>query len=694
VTDSYETANLDFLSASPSQTSFNEAAGTVFWDNIEGNAPGGSFDPGESIDLLVNFTATAATQDPDRAENAASVSANGGTVNAGPAVARVKINLRPAAALRIQKRLTTPDPTVVGASVQFELTLTNAGGTVLTDVDITDTFETEFLDFVSASLAQTGVNEAIGIITWNNVEGSAPGGSFDPGEGIVITVNFTAMAVTNDPAKADNSASATADGGAVTAGPAGAAVEINAPPTTSGAPTGVSCQLIAPLSIRVTWTDGSTFEDQFQIETSINGLPFALLANVASTTQAGTGMGYTFDATPLIAGSGYEFRVRARNTGSNQTSPYSAVTTTCTTGSPLTGLGAVSGRVFLQGQASHAGAMIYLGDAPAGATQADGGFEIEGVPEGLRTIQVAGRCAIKAIATGVLIVDGQMIELANLSLPGGDVNDDEQVDLFDLVRVGANYRSSPPTDADADCNSDGSINLFDLVMVGSNYRKGGPIRWDLKGAATQAASEPAEEAPDGAPRPTTAQAPRPTIDWPKVELKPQGVAGGAPVALEATAQDDGTLVVEVTARKMDRLFGADFTLRYDPERLKVVDALPSDPGIQIQPGSAWGPSPFIPLNEADRDTSEVRFAASLLKPAEPLSGDVVLATVTFELLGGDPKDAYALTSVKLADPLGGRIDVEWTGADIVPTLDRPALGERLYLPALHKTVTSRRAVPR
>ena len=61
------------------------------------------------------------------------------------------------------------------------------------------------------------------------------------------------------------------------------------------------------------------------------------------------------------------------------------------------------------------------------------------------------------------------------SLPGGDTNNDGVVDLFELVRVGASYRTTPPADPLADCTADGQVNLFDLVLVGSNYGKAGPV---------------------------------------------------------------------------------------------------------------------------------------------------------------------------------------------------------------------------
>ncbi|MCE7938533.1 MAG: DUF11 domain-containing protein [Chloroflexi bacterium CFX6] len=676
VSDFFETANFDFLSASPSQSAVNEAAGSVMWDNIEGNAPGGTFDPGEAIVITVNFTATAATQDPDRAQNAASASAAGGA-SAGPVTAQVKINAAAAPALRVQKRLVTVDPATVGDVVRFEVTVTNAGNTTLTDVDASDAYETEFLDFVSANPVQTtAIDQPAGIITWQNIESHASGGTFDPGDSIVLTVNFTAIAVTQDPARADNAAGATANNSSVQAQPVMASVEINAAATLPGTPLNASCARLVsnPLAIDVGWTDNSTFETVFEVESSVNGSPFAPIASVPSTTQAGTGTGYSYTTPNLVANASFQFRVRARNVGTGQVSSY-ATSSVCSTGQPAAGvLGCVEGKVFAQGRSSHAGAAIYLGDAPVAVTDADGSFEVCGVPEGAYTMAAAGVCSLKAQATGVTVEGGQTVSLNDMALAGGDVNDDEEVDLFDLVRIGADYRSQPPNDPAADCTQDGAVNLFDLVLVGSNYRKTGPLPWTTKGTVSEA---------DTAPAPAS-------IDWDRLRLAARGDAGGAPLGLDAVLTDDGNLEVRVTARRMEALYGADFTMGYDPERLKVVDALTSVPGVQIQPGEAWGPAPFIPLNDVDRQASEIRFAASLLKPAPPLSGDVVIATVTFEVLGADPAGAFALTSVKLSDPLAGRIAVTWRGADIAPELEPGALTERIYLPVAHRAATGGR----
>jgi len=57
----------------------------------------------------------------------------------------------------------------------------------------------------------------------------------------------------------------------------------------------------------------------------------------------------------------------------------------------------------------------------------------------------------------------------------GDVNNDKNVDIFDLAAVGLAYGSRPGDgnwDQDADLTGDGTINIFDLATVGINYGQG------------------------------------------------------------------------------------------------------------------------------------------------------------------------------------------------------------------------------
>ena len=119
--------------------------------------------------------------------------------------------------IEITKVLTSEDPTTAGSTVTFDIVITNTGDTTLTDVDVSDTFETAYLDFVSASITGT-VNEGAGTIFWDNIETNATGGTFDPTESITITLTFTATAPTPPADRAENCADVYAEQGTVSDG--------------------------------------------------------------------------------------------------------------------------------------------------------------------------------------------------------------------------------------------------------------------------------------------------------------------------------------------------------------------------------------------------------------------------------------------------------------------------------------------
>ncbi len=102
-------------------------------------------------------------------------------------------------------------------------------------------------------------------------------------------------------------------------------------------------------------------------------------------------------------------------------------------------------------------------------------------------------------------------------------------------------------------------------------------------------------------------------------------------------QDEKLLVVNVILADVVELYGADFQLQYDPAQFTVQDAVPRLEGVQIAPGSLLeADSRLVVQNIVDTDTGLVNFAATLLNPAPPVSGQGVLASVTFEVVGPGP----------------------------------------------------------
>ncbi|MCX6924139.1 MAG: hypothetical protein NT154_13150, partial [Verrucomicrobia bacterium] len=121
--------------------------------------------------------------------------------------------------IRVTDTLLTPSPALVGNSVQFSLQVVNTGSTNLPTVTFTNSFPTNVLTFVSASVAPTAVVAGTNL-TWINL------GPLTPGQSTNLVLTFTAS---GSAAPATNTA--TANGVSVAAS-ASATVTITRPAIT------------------------------------------------------------------------------------------------------------------------------------------------------------------------------------------------------------------------------------------------------------------------------------------------------------------------------------------------------------------------------------------------------------------------------------------------------------------------------
>ncbi|MBI5670809.1 MAG: hypothetical protein HZC41_22685 [Chloroflexi bacterium] len=98
---------------------------------------------------------------------------------------------------------------------------------------------------------------------------------------------------------------------------------------------------------------------------------------------------------------------------------------------------------------------------------------------------------------------------------------------------------------------------------------------------------------------------------------------------QAAAGDE--VVVSVNVSGAAGIYGSSFKLAYDPQALEVVA---SDDG-PVTVGSFFGDAPNFPLANTAAD-GMIEYAMTLVQPAEPISGDGVLGTVTFRALQDAP----------------------------------------------------------
>jgi hypothetical protein len=136
----------------------------------------------------------------------------------------------------------------------------------------------------------------------------------------------------------------------------------------------------------------------------------------------------------------------------------------------------IVGTVLLQGRSVHTGTNIFLGEdpcsgplsgPPAAVTNNAGYFEITPVPG--RTYQ-----CLRAFQAGYLIAQRALPQgdLGTISLPGGDVTQDNVIDISDLTFIANHYRSTDPI---ADLNADGWVDVYDLAIASGNYGQNGVV---------------------------------------------------------------------------------------------------------------------------------------------------------------------------------------------------------------------------
>ncbi|RPJ28189.1 MAG: hypothetical protein EHM33_05345 [Chloroflexi bacterium] len=76
----------------------------------------------------------------------------------------------------------------------------------------------------------------------------------------------------------------------------------------------------------------------------------------------------------------------------------------------------------------------------------------------------------------ITVTAGNTSAMPVISLPAGDIDNNNRIDQFDALTIGMNYNTALPTIADL--NNDGIINVLDLELLAGNYRKAGLVPWN------------------------------------------------------------------------------------------------------------------------------------------------------------------------------------------------------------------------
>jgi hypothetical protein len=140
----------------------------------------------------------------------------------------------------------------------------------------------------------------------------------------------------------------------------------------------------------------------------------------------------------------------------------------------------VKGRVLLQGRSEHGntliGSSLTATRVDRSYTGADGSFVVTATHgEGYYTLSASAPGYLTAESSGpIKLTVGDEIELAPITLLGGDVNGDNLIDIRDLSYVAYHLGG---LDVQSDINGDGEVDILDLTLVSGNFGTAGPIPW-------------------------------------------------------------------------------------------------------------------------------------------------------------------------------------------------------------------------
>lgn len=146
-------------------------------------------------------------------------------------------------------------------------------------------------------------------------------------------------------------------------------------------------------------------------------------------------------------------------------------------------MGTTAGTISLQGRSDFAGATITAtngDDSYSAETNSAGDFNLP-LPVGTYDVSIEMAGYLDATIAGVEVTEDNTTTLPTLTLPGGDANDSDKINIMDLALIGSHYGldcSSPSWDARADVNADCTVNILDLTIAASNFQAASPVNWE------------------------------------------------------------------------------------------------------------------------------------------------------------------------------------------------------------------------
>lgn len=133
----------------------------------------------------------------------------------------------------------------------------------------------------------------------------------------------------------------------------------------------------------------------------------------------------------------------------------------------------------------------------------------------------------------------------------------------------------------------------------------------------------------------------------------------------------GYVDVYIHLANVENLYALDIKLSFDPAVLEAVDLLPGTEGVNLlpikdqlseDPATYFFDAGYWIYNTVNNTTGDIRYTATQLRPAEPVSGagDVAMIRFRAKEIGTSMID---IVNVELADPDGNQIGLPMTFAD-------------------------------
>ena len=144
--------------------------------------------------------------------------------------------------------------------------------------------------------------------------------------------------------------------------------------------------------------------------------------------------------------------------------------------------------------------------------------------------------------------------------------------------------------------------------------------------------------------PTPRPAPTRTVLPP---VYPLGLRFDPPTAEIAFGE---TELVTLYVENARGLYGIQVAIGFDPRIVRIADADPATPGVQVAPGVAPQPD-LVAINQVDHDLGMVQYAAAQLGEGQPFAGHGAVLTLGLVGVGGGTT-RLSLTEHLLASPEG------------------------------------------